>query len=169
MAYKKLTSRGFAMHEVGEGRTCPLMSAGHHPTSQLFLTPSVNIHTRTRCIYLFMHAPNSVCLQCRELDSLPAAARGPLYGIPFGVKDNIDVAGLPTTAACEAYRYIPTESAPTVEALLNAGEPSYTAESSLACLATDQDVPPHVCMPTSAACLFLKPPCSALCKCHETT
>jgi hypothetical protein len=38
------------------------------------------------------------------------------------VKDNIDVAGLPTTAACEAFKYYPTESAPTVQALLDAGE-----------------------------------------------
>ena len=31
----------------------------------------------------------------------------PLYGIPFAVKDNIDLAGLPTTAACPAYQYQP--------------------------------------------------------------
>ncbi|KAK4541785.1 hypothetical protein LTR36_007317 [Oleoguttula mirabilis] len=45
----------------------------------------------------------------------------PLYGVPFAVKDNIDVAGVPTTAACEAYTYNPTKSATVVDALLDAG------------------------------------------------
>jgi allophanate hydrolase len=45
----------------------------------------------------------------------------PLYGIPFTVKDNIDVAGMPTTAACEAFRYQPERHAAVVEALVEAG------------------------------------------------
>lgn len=45
----------------------------------------------------------------------------PLYGIPFAVKDNIDVAGMPTTAACEAFRYEPDTHATVVDALVEAG------------------------------------------------
>jgi len=45
----------------------------------------------------------------------------PLYGIPFAVKDNIDVAGMPTTAACPAFAYVPERHATIVERLLGAG------------------------------------------------
>jgi len=45
----------------------------------------------------------------------------PLYGIPFAVKDNIDVAGLPTTAACPDFAYTPARSATVVERLEAAG------------------------------------------------
>jgi allophanate hydrolase len=45
----------------------------------------------------------------------------PLYGLPFAVKDNIDVAGLPTTCACPEFEYRPARSAPVVERLRQAG------------------------------------------------
>ena len=45
----------------------------------------------------------------------------PLYGVPFVVKDNIDVAGFPTTAACPAFAYSPAKSAFVVERLEEAG------------------------------------------------
>jgi allophanate hydrolase len=48
-------------------------------------------------------------------------AQLPLYGIPLAVKDNIDVAGLPTTAACPAYSYTPSRDATCVERLRAAG------------------------------------------------
>jgi len=45
----------------------------------------------------------------------------PLYGIPFAIKDNIDLAGITTTAACPAYEYMPEKSAFVVEQLIKAG------------------------------------------------
>jgi allophanate hydrolase len=49
------------------------------------------------------------------------AAQLPLYGIPVAVKDNIDVAGLPTTAACPAFAYSPAHDATSVARLRAAG------------------------------------------------
>lgn len=45
----------------------------------------------------------------------------PLLGVPFGVKDNIDVAGMPTTAACASFSHMPAQSAISVERLTAAG------------------------------------------------
>ena len=45
----------------------------------------------------------------------------PLFGIPFAVKDNIDVAGIPTTAACPAFAYTPKADAFVVAKLRAAG------------------------------------------------
>src|SRR5688500_14329685 len=45
----------------------------------------------------------------------------PLAGVPFAVKDNIDVAGMPTTAGCPVYAYVPTRTASVVQRLLDAG------------------------------------------------
>ncbi|MDG6104337.1 allophanate hydrolase [Dactylosporangium aurantiacum] len=58
-------------------------------------------------------------LRARAREPLDPAL--PLYGVPFAVKDNIDVAGMPTTAACPAFAYTPARSAPVVERLLAAG------------------------------------------------
>jgi allophanate hydrolase len=56
-------------------------------------------------------------LQRRRREGQPL----PLFGVPFAVKDNIDVAGLPTTAACPAFAYVAKQTAPVVTRLLNAG------------------------------------------------
>lgn len=55
---------------------------------------------------------------CKLADADPSL---PLYGVPFAVKDNIDVAGLPTTAACPAFAYTPSADAEAVARLKRAG------------------------------------------------
>ncbi|KAA8387275.1 allophanate hydrolase [Acetobacter tropicalis] len=51
----------------------------------------------------------------------PAAKTKPLYGIPFVIKDNIDLKGVATTAACPAFAYMPKKSATIVEQLIELG------------------------------------------------
>ena len=58
--------------------------------------------------------------RARELSDIDPASL-PLYGIPFAIKDNIDFAGLPTTAGCAAFAYQPAKSNPVVQALIDAG------------------------------------------------
>jgi allophanate hydrolase len=59
--------------------------------------------------------PYFAALQGRDINDLP------LYGVPFSIKDNIDLAGIPTTAACVAYTYKPERSATIVEQLIALG------------------------------------------------
>ncbi|WP_240791407.1 allophanate hydrolase [Psychromonas sp. SP041] len=54
-------------------------------------------------------------LSTKSMDDLP------LYGVPFAIKDNIDLSLLPTTAGCEAYRFQPDQSAQVVQLLIEAG------------------------------------------------
>lgn len=56
------------------------------------------------------------------LDQLPQARRGVLHGVPLLIKDNIDVAGLPTTAGSWLmHEHVPTQDAPLVARLKAAG------------------------------------------------
>lgn len=45
----------------------------------------------------------------------------PLYGIPFAIKDNIDLVGVPTTAGCPDFAFMPQKSASVVQKLIDAG------------------------------------------------
>jgi allophanate hydrolase len=71
-----------------------------------------------------------VWIHRRSREELMAIARNleargpvgkPLYGVPFAIKDNIDLAGTPTTAACPAFAYVGRDSAPVVQRLVDAG------------------------------------------------
>ncbi|HKM87362.1 MAG TPA: amidase family protein, partial [Xanthobacteraceae bacterium] len=76
------------------------------------------------------HDDPAIFIALREEADVVAEARAlasggdktlPLYGIPVAVKDNIDVNGLPTTAACPAYSYRPNKDATCVARLRQAG------------------------------------------------
>jgi allophanate hydrolase len=59
--------------------------------------------------------------RAQALEADPAARSLPLYGIPFAVKDNFDVAGMETTAACPGFAHVPLKTASAVCRLLSAG------------------------------------------------
>ncbi|MDR2364318.1 MAG: allophanate hydrolase [Zoogloeaceae bacterium] len=59
--------------------------------------------------------PYLAALEERRPDDLP------LYGVPFAVKDSVDLAGVPTTAACPAFAYTPGASATVVRQLIDLG------------------------------------------------
>jgi allophanate hydrolase len=72
--------------------------------------------------HLFIHILNEA-----ELEPYLAALEQhqpedlPLYGIPFAIKDNIDLAGVPTTAACPAFAYMAGQDATLVRQLIALG------------------------------------------------
>jgi allophanate hydrolase len=71
-------------------------------------------------VFITMRAEAEALAEARALAATGGAGR-PLYGIPVAVKDNIDVAGLPTTAACPAFSYHPAHDATAVACLRAAG------------------------------------------------
>lgn len=73
-------------------------------------------------IFITMTPDDELRAAARELLArAPGPNSLPLWGIPFAVKDNIDVAGLPTTAGCPAFAYHPEEDATLVARLKAAG------------------------------------------------
>ena len=99
------------------------------------LTPSQTVQTLLEMLELsdrpevWIHRLPQAALQARareleqQANELGGALqeRFPLFGIPFAVKDNIDVAGLPTTVACPEFAYVARENAYVVQRLLDAG------------------------------------------------
>lgn len=74
--------------------------------------------------WISLAGPEQLQAQIEALAALEKASgreRLPLYGVPFAVKDNIDVASFRTTAACEAFAYVAQEDAFVIKRLKNAG------------------------------------------------
>ena len=71
-------------------------------------------------IFIALRAEADVLADARALQQAGDKTL-PLYGIPVSIKDNIDVKGLPTTAACPAYSYRPQNDATCVAKLREAG------------------------------------------------
>jgi allophanate hydrolase len=71
-------------------------------------------------VWISVASQADVLTRCAELDALDPAGL-PLYGVPFAVKDSIDIAGWPTTLACPDYAYVARDTAPVVTRLLDAG------------------------------------------------
>ncbi|MFN0218040.1 MAG: allophanate hydrolase [Hyphomicrobium sp.] len=86
-------------------------------------TPSDVIAEVYRRIEAHGERPTWISLRAKAdaLQRAEDAPEGPLHGIPFAVKDNIDVAGLQTTCACPDFAYPPARSAFAVERLEAAG------------------------------------------------
>jgi allophanate hydrolase len=70
-------------------------------------------------IFIHLADRKTVLAEAAKLGAFDPAK--PLFGIPFAVKDNIDVAGMPTTAACPDYAYMPEKDATVVGLLKAAG------------------------------------------------
>ncbi|MBV9389490.1 MAG: allophanate hydrolase [Chroococcidiopsidaceae cyanobacterium CP_BM_ER_R8_30] len=69
-------------------------------------------------IYL---APIADSLNCARALMEQDPSQLPLYGVPFAIKDNLDWAGVPTTAGCPEFAYVPERSATVLEQLCGAG------------------------------------------------
>ncbi len=73
-----------------------------------------------KAVFISRHCREEVLGRAAKLD-LAQIEQLPLFGIPFVVKDNIDVAGIPTTAGCPEFAYTPTQDATAVAKLRAAG------------------------------------------------
>ena len=73
-------------------------------------------------VWITRRAEADVLADAARVDQRLAAGEVlPLAGVPFAIKDNIDLAAIPTTAACPEFAYTPTNSAYVVQRLIEAG------------------------------------------------
>jgi allophanate hydrolase len=117
------------MHSV---RLCGWIRSLTAAYSSKTLTPSQlveKLYTRIEdytqidpAVFITLFSKEDILARAMELEAKYAdKPLPPLYGIPITVKDSIDVAGVPTTAACPAFSFIPEKNATTVTQLLDLG------------------------------------------------
>ena len=103
--------------------TGPSSSEKSHPARSAVTRSLAGIAAAGRSeVWISRFADEVVYAEADRIDD--AASSGielPLVGLTFAVKDNIDVAGLPTTAGCPDFAYLPALDAPAVHALIDAG------------------------------------------------
>jgi Asp-tRNA(Asn)/Glu-tRNA(Gln) amidotransferase A subunit family amidase len=90
--------------------------------TNIYLARLRQFDSKLRCVITL--TPELALAQARQADEEIAAGkyRGPLHGIPWGTKDLLDTAGIPTTYGAEPFRNrVPTEDAAVVKRLHNAG------------------------------------------------
>lgn len=91
------------------------------------LSPQQALHELRQSIaandnaWIYLLSAEEIDQQLEILSARDNAVDLPLYGVPFAVKDNIDVAFVPTTAACPAFTYIPQQDSTSVARLKAAG------------------------------------------------
>jgi Asp-tRNA(Asn)/Glu-tRNA(Gln) amidotransferase A subunit family amidase len=90
--------------------------------TNLYLERLQRFNPRLRCVITL--TPEVALVQAKQADQEIAAGkyRGPLHGIPWGTKDLLDTAGIPTTYGAESFRNrVPTQDGAVVKRLRNAG------------------------------------------------
>lgn len=104
------------------------LRSGQTTLTALVQTLTAHIDADDRAEVWIHRVPVTQLLErAKTLESIAAEAGDsvyeqlPLFGVPFAVKDNFDVAGMTTTAACPAFAYTPEENAHVVQLLLDSG------------------------------------------------
>ena len=106
-------------------RTVAALVAGHRSGEIVPGETVARTYARIRevddpAIFITLREEAAVQAEARALPAGTDAAL-PLHGVPVAIKDNIDVAGLPTTAGCPAYATTPSRDATAVARLKAAG------------------------------------------------
>lgn len=112
---KNLDKISFDIHTLSA-----LYASGRCSPADIVNQLYVRILNNDNNIWIFLRSQEDVMADVENITS-KAIESLPLFGVPFAVKDNIDVAGIPTTAGCNGYEYIPSVSSPTVSRLVEAG------------------------------------------------